>query len=126
MNYHRGACTPRALAYVLQEPFEQVCHRIHAVPGGDHQSVTGAVMHAVLGAAFCIRKVQEIVRRRPPFDAWRKHKRGNWVVVVTQPGRNGHCVVLQEGAARDNGWMTMSGAGRDFVVCAAWQLGNRL
>lgn len=122
MNFPaRGACTPYALASLFRESFYDSCRRIHAA-GGDYQSVTGEVLHRILGTKL-IKRVQEFTTGRPTFSAWRRYRRGTWVAVVTCHGRNGHCVTLRDRVAYDNGWVSCHGVDKVYV-CAAWQLGK--
>jgi hypothetical protein len=94
---------------------------IHAA-GGRYDQASPEAIH---GALQTVRRIENTVsyrrRQRPPFQEWRKKRRGEWLIVTTEPGWGGHLVSLKNGAARDNGWINHNNIDKQ-VVCAAWKL----
>lgn len=112
-----SSCTPVALGWLLRRSPRAICARIHAAKG-DPACVRTSTLEAVLPP---IRRRQRFYRP-VKFLAWRKRKRGAWVVSVRSPGdRAGHCIALRDGIAYDNGYSRYRGL-KHFRVYAARQL----
>jgi hypothetical protein len=103
MSYsNRTACAPFALARLFDEPYERVCERLSQA-GGDYRAPSWEALERVLTAHGI--KCHHHFRRTPRFTRWRQGKPGYWVTVVSTPFSTGHCIVLKDGQALDNGWV---------------------
>jgi hypothetical protein len=117
----RNSCCPAALAILFGEAYDPVCAEITRY-GGDYRSTTGTVLHAILAARYVIKSCRAYAHR---FTSWRRGRRGTWVVVADCVGFQGHCIILRNGRAYDNGW-TREIPVEYLTVRGAWQLGSKL
>lgn len=84
--------------------YTQLCHAIKAC-GGDYTSVTHRVLFKLLKKLRGVATYMSFDHKKLPyFQDWRKGKTGEWVTVVRAGGR-GHCVILKDGKAFDNGFL---------------------
>jgi len=116
----RSACVPFALSRLFGETYDAMCWRIKAA-GGEYQAVTCDVLHRVLAPLGMISA--RSFAKRPLFNRWRPQQ-GRWVAIVVGWGSlSAHCITLQQGVARDNGWACEWDARLATLrVLAAWQL----
>jgi hypothetical protein len=120
--FRRFACVPTALAKLFDESYEAACQRLYAA-GADYTRVEIGALHDVLEAERDIKTVYD-PDVKPPFMAWRRHKRGEWVAVLTYcDAPTSHCIALKNGAILDNGWLQPTNP--NILVHAAWQLEER-
>lgn len=106
--------------------YDAMCHRIRRL-GGNYERVTADVLHRTIAQLATIVSVRSYRRtlRQPLFNSWRRGKQGAWVVVALSPygSSAGHCIVLRDGQALDNGWaMEWPGRAQQLRVQAAWEL----
>lgn len=118
----RDACTPYALRHTLNTDYDGAVKAIRRA-GGDYRSVSSIVLHTILCRTRRVRRVVSFPIHRPLFTTWRKRVHGEWFVLTTAPGYNGHSIALKDGVARDNGWASFTGSVHpNLTVCAAWEL----